>query len=494
MTARRCRATAALAVLAALLVALSGCTSGSSDTPTPSASATSATTAPATPSASSSTAPVSAGGNPLGTKFDWSRFDLVSPYLQTISGGSTFYELVWCDVEPTEGQQDWKTMDSVAKRAQSAGVKLMIKIRVGTCWATPGEANYVRGQKNKTESSMPSDLDKYAAFVKSVVGRYSPQGVTAYAIENEINSASFWSGTPADFEKLYGVAAKAVREANPNAKVVDPGISSTAYGAGIAQRLLDAGKPAEAVAAYNTYYARRFGTRGDQLTQVSDVAGLRAALASEQGKRNLDYLALAKKLAESGAVDVRQVHFYESPQAAPLFADYVKATTPSSVPIEAWEVGQFNKSDDPPEQVRSNEMVQTVSTLLGGGMRQVIWLPLVSNPNGRNSDEPRYGLLEPDGSVRSTGQAFQAMSKAAAGSTVTPVSGNGLTGGAFESGGQTTAFVWASAGDVKLTLDPSDRSSDVGSSSQTNGGTTTVSSTPKQITTSRPVGAFLSAP
>ncbi|MGB8380335.1 MAG: hypothetical protein WCG47_03635, partial [Dermatophilaceae bacterium] len=375
--------------------------------------------------------------------------------------------------------------------AQTAGVRLMIKIRVGTCWATPGDANYVRGQKNKTESSMPSDLTKYAAFVKSVVQRYP--GVTAYAIENEINSASFWSGTPADFEKLYGVAAKAVREANPNAKVVDPGISSTAYGAGIAQRLLDTGKPAEAVAAYNTYYARRFGTRGDQLTQVADVAGLRAALASEQAQRNLAYLALAEKLAGSGAVDVRQVHFYESPQAAPLFVDYLRATTPSSVPIEAWEVGQFNRSDDPPEQVRANEMTQTVSTLLGGGMRNVIWLPLVSNPNGRNSDEPRYGLLEPDGSVRQTGQAFQAMSKAAAGASVAPVSGNGLSGVAFESGGQTTAFVWASAGDVKLTLDPSDRVSDVGSTSQTSG-PTTVGSTPKQITTSRPASAFLSAP
>ena len=84
----------------------------------------------------------------------------------------------------------------------------------------------------------------------------------------------------------------------------------------------------------------------------------------------------------------------------------------------------------------------------------VLWLPLVMNPVGRNSDEPRYGLLNPDGSARVTGTAFTAMAQAAAGATATAVSGKGLTGVALEKDGKTQVFVWSPAGDVMIKLGP----------------------------------------
>jgi hypothetical protein len=60
----------------------------------------------------------------------------------------------------------------------------MLKLRVGTCWATGGSAQYERGSKGKTESLMPADLAAYRAWVRSAVTRYSAKGVNAYAIEN----------------------------------------------------------------------------------------------------------------------------------------------------------------------------------------------------------------------------------------------------------------------------------------------------------------------
>ena len=65
-----------------------------------------------------------------------------------------------------EGSPDWSTLDRVAQRTQQVGVTLMLKLRVGRCWATGGgDAQYQRGSKNKTESVMPQDMGAYRAWV-----------------------------------------------------------------------------------------------------------------------------------------------------------------------------------------------------------------------------------------------------------------------------------------------------------------------------------------
>lgn len=477
--------TAAGVVVGALL--LGACTGPADVNRPPTTSPTGTPSGPPSGTAADLTAP-------LGAKYDWSRFDIVSPYLKNLSGSSTFYELVWCDIEPTEGKQDWATMDAVARKAKTVGAQLMIKIRVGSCWATTqSDPQHVRGTKNKTESFMPKDMSKYNAFVSSVVKRYSAQGVHTYAVENEINSESFWGGSTTEFESLAKAAAASIRAADPAAAVADPGISSTAYGAAIAKRLMDQGKVAEAVKAWNTYYSRRIGTRGEQLQSVTDGASLSAALAAPQAARNLEYLALAEKLQKDKVVDIRQVHFYESWQAAPAFVDYLKATTPAGMPIEAWEVGQFLKDGTLTDEQRAQEMVKTVSLLLAGGVRRVLWLPLVMNPVGRNSNEPRYGLLNPDGSTRLTGTAFTAMAQAAAGATATAVSGKGLSGVALEKDGKTQVFAWSPAGDVMIKLGPGEVVKPVaaqGGSGAT--GSAKVGAVPVQIASNRTVSELLS--
>jgi len=188
---------------------------------------------------------------------------------------------------------------------------------------------------------MPDDLNAYRAFVDAAVRRYAAVGVHEYAVENEPNAANFWQGNPEQRKRLVVEAAAAIREADPKALVVDPGISSTAYGAAIAKRLLDKGHPEEAVAAYQRYYARRFPVRGRKLPQVSDEAGLRAALDGEQARGDLAYLQLADRLAAAKVVDVRQLHFYEPWDNVPALVDYLGATLPAGFPVQAWEVGVF---------------------------------------------------------------------------------------------------------------------------------------------------------
>jgi len=364
----------------------------------------------ATGTSTTSAAPLPPLGkpNPLGAKWDWSRLDEFKPYLASISGGATFYDFAWCDVEPTEGQRDWSTVDNVARGARSLGFELYLKIRTGSCWATVDASGDTgrRRRARKDVSSMPADMAKYEAFLTDAVKRYSPMGVHEYAIENEVNAPIHWAHTAADYVTLVTAAGRAIHAAEPGARVVDGGLGSTVYGAAIARRLLDEGKDDEAVRAYQQYYARRFAVRAQQLPEVSSASELRGVLASGQAARNLEHLDATIRLADDKLIDDFEIHFYEKWDNVPALLDLLHATLPAGLPIQAWEVGQFWPDAPADETVHADELKRSVEGLLDGGVQRVIWLPLAYNPNGRNANELRFGLVDPDGRVRESGKVF----------------------------------------------------------------------------------------
>ncbi|MFC7486361.1 hypothetical protein ACOCJ7_14035 [Knoellia sp. CPCC 206453] len=435
-----------LAAAGAIVVAtLTGCTGGTPDYVPPS-TVPSGASVPPTPVV----VPTPGDGEgPVGAKWDWGRFDAFEPYVRQLSGGATFYELVWCQVEKTPGDRNWAILDRIASRAERAGVELMLKVRVGQCWATGQEGEFVRGNKAKTESSMPRSELEYTDFVTEAVRRYSARGVRVWAVENEVNSPTFWAGTAAQYERLVATAARTVRSLDPEAVVVDAGLSSTSYGVGIAQRLIDDGDEDAAVGAWNTYYSRRFGTRGDELIRAAGVDELRAALAGEQQRRNADYLAATIRLLDQGVVDVRQVHFYEDASAADLLTDYVRETTPANVPVELWEVGSFVRGAELSQEEQVTDLVVKVSLFLAAGMRKVIWLPLIPNPDGRNADEPRSGLLAADASVRPLGEVYARFAADARAARAAPVIQGDVRGVALTKEGKSVAYVWSTGDPVQ---------------------------------------------
>lgn len=383
-----------LSLLALALVA-TACTSGSGK-----ASSTSTTAAAPLPSLGKP--------NPLGAKWDWARLDKYKPYLASLSGGATFYDFAWCDVEPTEGQRDWSTVDSVARNARALGFELYLKIRTGACWATV-ESSGATGRRRaarKDVSSMPVDMAKYESFLTDAVKRFSPLGVHEYAIENEVNAPIHWAGTSADYVTLVTAGGRAIHAADADARVVDGGLGSTVYGAAIARRLLDEGKDSDAVRAYQQYYARRFPVRAQQLPQVSDGGQLRDVLSSGQLARDLEHFDATVRLANDKLIDDFEIHFYEKWDNVPALLDLLHATLPAGLPIQAWEVGQFWPNAPTDETTHADELQRVVNGLLGGGVQRVVWLPLAYNPNGRNASELRFGLVDPDGRVRESGRVF----------------------------------------------------------------------------------------
>lgn len=433
------------AVGAIVLAVLTGCTGETADYMPPSTTPSQASVPPTPLTVPSH----GEGEGPVGAKWDWGRFDAFEPYVRRLSGGATFYELVWCQVEETPGKRVWATLDRVASRAERADVELMLKIRVGQCWATGQEGEFVRGNKGKTESSVPRSEVEYTDFVDEAVRRYSPRGVRVWAVENEVNSPSFWAGTVAQYERLVATAARTVRSADPEAVIVDAGMSSTSYGVGIAQQLINDGDEDAAVQAWNIYYSRRFGTRSDELMRVSGLDELRTALAGEQQRRNADYLAATIRLLDQGVVDVRQVHFYEDASAVNLVTDYVRGTTPANVPIELWELGSFVRGAELSQQEQVVDLVEKMSMFLGAGMRKVIWLPLIPNPVGRNADEPRSGLLAADTSVRPLGEVYARFAADARTARASPVAEGDVRGIALTRQGKSVAYVWSTGDPVQ---------------------------------------------
>ena len=430
-----------LALVAAAALLLAGCTPDPEPAPTPQPTQNVEIPDPGW-----------TGITAFGAHWDWNRYEQFVPYLRKLKGSSTYYELSWCDVEKTQGSPDWAALDRIAERSRELSIRLDLKIRIGVCWATGGTAQHTRGQAGKTESRMPLDLAAYQKFVGDLVKRYQPYGVTQYAIENEVNAQQYWAGTPGQYQELVRAGAEAVRRSDPKAQVADSGISSVAMGMGIADRLLRAGQADAAVAAYQAYFARRVGTRGKQIPQVSDEAGLRSTLANPVNVRNLAYLAATEKLLDDGVVQVRQLHFYEHPDGITPLLDYLTASTPKDVPVEAWEVGRFEKSAGAEAAAVADEMTKVASRLAAGGITEIVWLPLAYNPDNRAGAEVRYGLLDPDGTERPTGTALAGLAGAARGATVTPVRQDGLDGVAFSSKAGTNMVLWSASAPVPLDL------------------------------------------
>ncbi|MEJ5915161.1 hypothetical protein [Pseudokineococcus sp. 1T1Z-3] len=380
----------------------------------------------------------------LGAKWQWGRADTYEPWLAQTGRVPSFVEAVWCELEPEEGRRDLARVERVMRRAQALDVDLLVKIRVGSCWATAGSAEHVRGA-GKTESDPPADVAAYENFVTELVEAGAGLGVTSWAVENEVNAPAFWSGTAAEYEEHARTTAAAVRAADPTARVLDSGLSSVAHGYGVVAHALETGGPQAGVAAWNAYYAARIGTRGT-LPRVGDAAELEAVLAGEPAQVSLAQWEVASRLAADGVLDARQVHFYEpQEQLGPLFAA-LRASTPASVPLEVWELGDFwrdGEGVEPAADERDADLLRASATVLAEGSPVAVWLPLAVNPDGRNADEPRWGLVGPDGSDRGATEAYLRLSRAAPGARAVPFVVGDVRGTALVGASGTTAVAWS---------------------------------------------------
>ena len=399
-----------------------------------------------TPSLATPTATRTPGTSPLGLKWSWFQPDTFD-FVRTTSGGWTFAELDWCEVEKVQGQRDWSETDEVVQESIELGHEPMLKLRTGQCWATQppttGDIDTTEAAWKKP-STPPVDPAAYLAFVTEAVQRYAALGVHEYAVENEVDVVNFWATDVAAYEQLVREVVPAIRAADPEARILDAGLSSTSYGVVLAADQLAAGDEAGALQTYQDHYGRRLASGVSRWPAVTTADELRGVLAGVPAQRSVAAEDLAVRLAHDGVVDAYQLHYYEPVAALPALLDHVQERLGDSVPIEAWEVGVAWPGDDYDERAHADQVFRLTATLLAHDVHRVVYLPVAYTPDEKT--QVFRGLAHADGTLLPAGQGWIALNDALAdlGDDAQPAPLSGaLTGVAWTADGVDHAIVWS---------------------------------------------------
>lgn len=437
-------ATAAVACVAALTLA--ACSSGDSSGDVSDAGGEVTTTTLA-PNQYFNGPVVEAAPNPLGLKWSWKNFATFQQQVISVAGGTTFYEVDWCEMEPTRGSVTYDDTDEIVEAAQRLGYEIYLKLRVGSCWAT-GSTNVETQGAPKVPSEMPLDLDAYAAWVTETVRHYSARDVHTYAIENEVNTKNQWAPGAADYATLLARGAAAVRAGDPSAKVADSGLASIGYGTVLAADQLAAGDGAGAVATYSAFYARRIKKSGSggRFVAVGSVPELGKELADDDAVRNRSFFDVTVAAAAAKQIDVWQLHYYEPEAELAQVVAWVRQKAPAQA-IGGWELGVAWPGDDYDPAQHAVETTQLFAGALALGVQPDIYLPEAFSPDARDNEIWR-GLWEPSGTPRPAASAFTQLAHATSGdgNTFAQISTPALTGLAVGKGDKSTLVVWSASG------------------------------------------------
>ena len=179
-------------------------------------------------------------------------------------------EFRWDVIQPAPDRWDWGFNDEMVEQATGRGLSILGLLAYGVGWASPGSG--ARGRQ--LAWTLPGDLDAYRAYVYTVVSRYRGK-VRAWEVWNEPNHPAFWHPQPnaGEYATLLRVAAGAIRDADPGAKVVLGGVSGSdiAY---LEQVVAAAGWNAFDILAAHPYVAPKSPERGHLAN--GEIAKLRA--------------------------------------------------------------------------------------------------------------------------------------------------------------------------------------------------------------------------
>jgi hypothetical protein len=144
----------------------------------------------------------------------------------------------WVKIEPRRGRYDFTSSDRLVGLASRHGVELLPVVIYAPRWARERRGNF---------ASPPRDPADYTRFLAKLIRRYGPAGsfwdenpelprrpLRAWQIWNEPHLAFQWDGRPGDdWAREYGgllrASHRAVRRADPGARVVLAGLSNRSY-------------------------------------------------------------------------------------------------------------------------------------------------------------------------------------------------------------------------------------------------------------------------
>lgn len=144
----------------------------------------------------------------------------------------------WADMEPSPGVYDFASFDAFVADASRHGLRVLPFILGAPTWSLP----HPRG---RSAAVPPRDPGMLAVFATRLVERYGPRGsfwrahpglhrypIRAWQIWNEPNLPTYWGGHPRarDYVALLRAAYRAIHRADRGATVVSAGIPNSHRG------------------------------------------------------------------------------------------------------------------------------------------------------------------------------------------------------------------------------------------------------------------------
>ncbi len=125
----------------------------------------------------------------------------------------------WFEMEPEPGQYDFAFWDKVIPMAvDEYGLRLIPYVCYTPSWASS------RPESDAVWTTPPKDLAAFGRFVRALVQRYKGR-IHSWEIWNEPDIPEFWTGSTKQYAALLAEGSRAVRQADPAARVVLGGIA-----------------------------------------------------------------------------------------------------------------------------------------------------------------------------------------------------------------------------------------------------------------------------
>lgn len=211
----------------------------------------------------------------------WIRQELPWEQIEPVARGAT--------EDPNFGGSTWAKFDDIVDRADTAGLKVMLRLDTSPRWALPPDARDGLGP--------PVALSDYLDFVSAVATRYRGR-VAAYQVWNEPNLTSEWGRRPPDpaaYAAMLAGASSRIRAADPDARVVMAALAPTLTLNADAtnelvylQALYDAGVRGSFDVLAVQAYGLRSGPDDPRVDAGADVNFSRSALVHAVMERNGD--------------------------------------------------------------------------------------------------------------------------------------------------------------------------------------------------------------
>lgn len=131
----------------------------------------------------------------------------------------------WRDLEPIPNEWDFSQAERILEEAERRNLKVVARLGQVPSWATdiPPDLN------SDKHDSPPKNVADWVNYCATVATQFKGR-IVAYQIWNEPNLAREWGNQRPDavgYVALLGACSEAIRQADPNAKIISAGLAPT---------------------------------------------------------------------------------------------------------------------------------------------------------------------------------------------------------------------------------------------------------------------------